>query len=205
MNKYNLTIPQNNIWLVENFYDDKSINILAGTFTIKTGFNLELAKKTVNKFFELNDATRLKFIKDGSTLYQYVENYEPFEVRVEDISNMTDEEAMKLKQDIIAEPLDISKNPFNFIILDRKDGHGELLLKCHHLVSDAWSVSKMGTALQNIYEKFLNNDNNFEKDPSYIDFVLDEQSYIGSPKYAKDEEFWKEYLSNFAEPVRFKV
>ena len=49
--KYNLTIPQNNIWLVENFYDDKSINIVAGTFTIKTGFNIELAKKTVNKFF----------------------------------------------------------------------------------------------------------------------------------------------------------
>ena len=43
--KYNLTIPQNNIWLVENFYDDKSINIIAGTFTIKTGFNIELAKK----------------------------------------------------------------------------------------------------------------------------------------------------------------
>ena len=55
------------------------------------------------------------------------------------------------------------------------------------------------------FAKFLNNDNNFEKDPSYIDFVLDEQSYIGSPKYTKDEEFWKEYLSNFAEPVRFKV
>ena len=61
----------------------------------------------------------------------------------------------------------------------------KILLKCHHLVSDAWSVSKMGTALQNIYEKFLNNDNNFEKEPSYINFVNDEQSYINSSKYAK--------------------
>ena len=111
---------------------------------------------------------------------------------------------MKLKKEIIAEPLDISKNPFNFILLDRKDGHGEFLLKCHHLVSDAWSVSKMGTALQNIYEKFLNNDNNFEKEPSYIDFVIDEQSYIGSSKYTKDEAFWKEYLSNFSEPIGLK-
>ena len=163
--KYNLTIPQNNIWLVENFYDDKSINILAGTFSIKTGFNIELAKKTVNKFFELNDAARLKFIKDGSSLYQYVEEYKPFDVITKDISGLTEEQSMKLKKDIIAEPLDISKNPFNFILLDRKDGYGEFLLKCHHLVSDAWSVSKMGTALQNIYEKFLNNDNNFEKEP----------------------------------------
>ena len=204
MKKYNLTIPQNNIWLVENFYDDKSINILAGTFTVKTGFNAELAKKTINKFFELNAATRLKFVKEGSTLYQYVEEYKPFEVIVKDISKMTEQESMKLKQELIAEPLDISKNPFNFILLDRKDGYGEFLLKCHHLVSDAWSVSKMGTALQNIYEKFLNNDTNFEKAPSYIDFVVDEQSYIGSDKYIKDEAFWKEYLSNFSEPVGLK-
>lgn len=202
--KYNLTIPQNNIWLVENFYDDKSINILAGTFSIKTGFNIELAKKTVNKFFELNDAARLKFIKDGSSLYQYVEEYKPFDVITKDISGLTEKQCMKLKNDIIAEPLDISKNPFNFILLDRKDGYGEILLKCHHLVSDAWSVSKMGTALQNIYEKFLNNDNNFEKEPSYINFVNDEQSYINSSKYAKDEEFWKEYLKDFSEPVGLK-
>ena len=44
-NKYNLTIPQNNIWLVENFYEDKTINIIAGTFTIKSGFNLDMLKK----------------------------------------------------------------------------------------------------------------------------------------------------------------
>ena len=125
--KYNLTIPQNNIWLVENFYDDKTINIIAGTFTVKTGFILELAQKTVNKFFELNDATRLKFVKDGSSLYQYVEEYKPFDVVSIDISNMTDEQSMKLKKDLIKEPLDISKNPFNFILLDRKDGYGEFL------------------------------------------------------------------------------
>ena len=108
--KYNLTIPQNNIWLVENFYDDKSINILAGTFTVKTGFDIELAKKTVNKFFELNDAARLKFVKDGSTLYQYVEEYKPFDVITKDISGLSDEEAMKLKKEIISVEKNLTKD-----------------------------------------------------------------------------------------------
>lgn len=44
-NLYSLTSPQNNIWLVENFYTDKTINIVSGTFTIKTGFILDVAKK----------------------------------------------------------------------------------------------------------------------------------------------------------------
>ena len=42
---YRLTSPQNNIWLVENFYHDKTINIISGTFTIKNGFILDIAKK----------------------------------------------------------------------------------------------------------------------------------------------------------------
>ena len=201
---YDLTIPQNNIWLVENFYDDKSINIIAGTFTIKSGFNLEIAQKTINKFFELHDATRLKFIKKGSNLYQYVKDYMPFEVLVKDVSNLSDIEIENFKKDLIAEPLDLSKNPFNFIILDKKNGSGQLLLKCHHLVSDGWSASLIGTSLANIYESFLHNTNDFEKTPSYIDFVLDEQEYMTSNKYVKDEQFWKIYLENFSEPVYLK-
>lgn len=204
LEKYNLTIPQNNIWLVENFYNDKTINVISGTFTIKTGFILEVAQKTVNKFFELNDATRLKFIVEDNHIFQYVDDYKPFDVRTIDISSMSDDERTELKNELIREPIDLSVNPFNFILLDRKDGYGEFLLKCHHLVSDAWSVSKMGTALAYIYENILNGNMNLEKQPSYIDFLNDETAYLNSDKYLKDKEFWKSYLAGLGEPTYLK-
>ena len=112
---YRLTSPQNNIWLVENFYHDKTINIISGTFTIKSGFILDIAKKTVNKFVELNDAMRLKFITDKNGVFQYIADYEPFDVLSYDISKMTKEECDRLKHDLICDPLDLSVNPFNFI------------------------------------------------------------------------------------------
>lgn len=201
---FNLTIPQNNIWLVENFYSDKTINIISGTFTIKTGFILDIAKKTVNKFVELNDATRLKFVVDKGVVSQYLADYEPFDVRSIDISNMSSDECSKLKRDLINEPIDISINPFNFILLDRKDGYGEFLLKTHHLICDAWSVSKMGTDLETIYENILNNGPELEKRPSYIDFITEENLYLNSDKYFKDKEFWTNYLNNLAEPSYLK-
>lgn len=201
---FNLTIPQNNIWLVENFYSDKTINIISGTFTIKTGFILDIAKKTVNKFVELNDATRLKFVVDKGVVSQYLADYEPFDVRSIDISNMSSDECSKLKRDLINEPIDISINPFNFILLDRKDGYGEFLLKTHHLICDAWSVSKMGTDLETIYENILNNGPELEKRPSYIDFITEENLYLNSDKYFKDKEFWTNYLNNLAEPAYLK-
>ena len=203
-NLYSLTSPQNNIWLVENFYTDKTINIVSGTFTIKTGFILDVAKKTINKFVELNDATRLKFIQTDSGISQYLEDYKPFDVRSIDISGLSNDECYALKQELINEPIDISVNPFNFILLDRKDGYGEFLLKTHHLISDAWSVSKMGTALATIYENILNNNLDMEKEPSYIDFILEEQQYLNSDKYIKDGEFWSNYLQDLTEPCYLK-
>lgn len=80
------------------FYSDKTINIISGTFTIKTGFILDIAKKTVNKFVELNDATRLKFVVDKGVVSQYLADYEPFDVRSIDISNMSSDECSKLKE-----------------------------------------------------------------------------------------------------------
>lgn len=202
--KYELTIPQNNIWLVENFYHDKTINIISGTFTIKTGFVLETAKQTVNKFVELNDATRLKFVIENNRILQYVADYEPFEVRSYDISHMSLEEISILKEQLIHEPLDISVNPFNFILLDRKDGYGEFLLKCHHLICDAWSVSKMGTALATIYECLTKGEIDLEAQPSYVDYIKEEKEYISSDKYEKDKIFWENYLSNLGETTFLK-
>lgn len=201
---YRLTSPQNNIWLVENFYHDKTINIISGTFTIKTGFDLDIAKKTVNKFVELNDAMRLKFVTNENGVFQYVSDYAPFEVQSFDISGMSKEECDNLKHTLICEPIDIGVNPFNFILLDRKDGYGEFLLKCHHLVCDAWSVSKMGTALENIYERILSGETNWEKQPTYVDFINEEISYPDSDKYLKDKAFWENYLANVGEPTFLK-
>lgn len=202
--KYGLTIPQNNIWLVENFYNDKTINLISGTFTIKSGFRLDIAKKTVNKFVELNDSTRLKFITENNQAIQYVADYEPFDLRSYDISGMSAEEVYSLRETLIHEPFDLSVNPFNFILLDRKDGYGEFLLKSHHLIFDAWSASQMCTSLASIYESFLNGETNFEKKPSYVDYIKEEQSYLSSDKYNKDKEFWNNYLSNLGETSYLK-
>ena len=48
MEKYELTFPEKNIWLVENFYDSKLINIISGSLIIKKDFDISKAEETVN-------------------------------------------------------------------------------------------------------------------------------------------------------------
>ena len=78
MEKFELTYPERNIWLVETFYDKQLINIISGSFVIKRDFNLDLAEKMVNKYVELNNAMRLRINLEGGIPKQYVSSYAPF-------------------------------------------------------------------------------------------------------------------------------
>ncbi len=58
MKKYDLTFPQKNIYLVENFFEKTSINNIVGVFEIKRTFDENVCKKVVNKMVEVNDRTK---------------------------------------------------------------------------------------------------------------------------------------------------
>ena len=66
-NKYSLTYPQKNIWMVEEFFGKSPLNTIVGLFYINYGFNFDLCEKVVNKMVELNDALRIRTYKDNST------------------------------------------------------------------------------------------------------------------------------------------
>lgn len=202
--KYNLTIPQKNIWMVENFYKHTNINVVAGTFAIKYDFDINIAKQVVNKFIELNDATRIRIVIEKEKVFQYIDEYKQLDVKCIDISSLTLKDITNLKQHIIKEKIDIKGRLFELILLDRKDGYGEILLKAHHIVLDAWSVSKLGTDLADLYEKISKKDFDFEKKPSYIEFIKTEEEYKNSDRFNNDNLFWKDYLKNCPETTYLK-
>ena len=205
MEKFNLTFPEENIWLVENFYNLQKINIISGSLIIKKDFDFELAEKAVNKYVELNDGMRIKVTVEDSIPMQYVADFKEFKADRVSAIGKTEEEINKIKDEYISTEFDVIDKPlFSYLLIDRGEGKGEIFLKAHHLICDGWSGSKMVMDLAAIYDKILANDNNFEEYPSYIDYIKKENEYKNSEKYIKDEEYWKEYLKGFTETVSIK-
>lgn len=202
-NKYSLTFPQKNIWLVETFYDNKRMNIISGSLKINKDFDPLLAEKVINKFVELNEAMRFTVkVTDGKP-ENILNEYSYFEI--DKVVENDEDKIKKIKEDSIEKSIDIFSNKlYSYLIIDKGNGKGEIFLKVHHIICDAWSVSKMGEELSSIYEKFLNGDGNIEKYPSYIEFMQKEDEYIQGEKKDKDKEFWKEYLKEYTEPVGLK-
>lgn len=205
MERYELTFPQKNIWLVENFYDSKLINIISGSLVIKKDFDISKAEQTVNKFVEINEGMRLRICVENSIPKQYVSSFAPFEADKTNVEGKTEQEIDKIKQEYISTGFNVIEKPlFSYLLIDRGQGVGEIFLKAHHLICDAWSISKMCTELCNIYEAILAGQEVSMQNPSYTDFIKAEQEYLNSERYSKDSEFWREYLKGMKDAVGLK-
>lgn len=204
---YGLTYPQKNIWLVEKFNGDLPINSIVGTVEIHKDFDSVLCVEAINNVIKNNDALRIKFDYTKEEVEQSVSNYKyrPFEVV--DMSMYSQQKIEEYIIDFALHPLFFGKNYlFEFKILDYGNGSGAILMKIHHIISDAWSCSKIGTQLVEYIEKKTNNEEiNDELRPSYIEFVNSEKEYEMSEKYKKDEEFWKDYLNGIKETTNIKI
>ena len=198
---YELTNPQKNIWELEQINGSGTpINHVFSMLKLKGNLDENLLDKTLNKIIEQNDSFRLRFIKNGKNLQQYVEDYKyvPIEVKhfyTEDISSAVEE----------YQNLELSLNDlFRFCIVFTPE-HSYVFYKAHHIITDAWGSTQVADQIKDFYEKLSKNASpeSFEK-PSYINFINREQSYINSNKYDLDKQFWNEYVSKLSTTKLFK-
>ena len=206
MEKFELTFPQKNIWLVENFYESKLINIISGSLIIKKDFEISKAEQTVNKFVEINEGMRLRICVENSIPKQYVSSFAPFEADKINVEGKTEQEIDKIKEEYISTGFDVIEKPlFSYLLIDRGNGVGEIFLKAHHLICDGWSGSKMVMGLAKIYDGILDGKTEFEASPSYLDYIAKENEYNLSEKFSADEDFWNDYLKGIDTPAQIKL
>lgn len=204
-NKYGLTFPQNNIYMIEKFSDNSPINTIAGIFKIESKFNKDICNRAVNMLIEKNDALRIKIHEEAGAAYQTVDDYIYKETEFIDMSGKSDEEIKTYMYSCVEIPLNFIDNKlYEFKVIRQENDKGYIFMKLHHIVSDAWTLGQMINQLVKFFNNELNNTDEEINAPSYLDFITSEKEYISSEKHIKDEQFWKEYLEDIKEPVSLK-
>lgn len=207
MEKYGLTYPQKNIWLTEKFNDNNAVNNIVCSVEINEKFDEKLCNEAINYTILKNDALRFKIIEENADAYQVVEPFEKSTFKVVDFSNKSKSEVTKYKEKFAKEAIDPKEKLCKFEILKYSQNSGAIIMKTHHLISDAWSCSKIGSMLIEYIDKKSKNEeiDDTTPSPSYIEYIKSEEEYTSSEKYKKDEEFWNEYLKDIKEPVALKA
>ena len=178
----NLTKPQKLIYDMEKFAGG-SIAIICGSMLVHGKKNLSQIKKAVNELYKINTALRIRIIENDGEVSQTICDYveQNFNVLCFDKKAELDYYA----EDYAKKPLDFYGSLCEINIVTLPDQYG-LLIKLHHIIGDAWTLSLLGTQ----FNKLMNGEE--VEAYSYADYVERENTYIKSKRYEKDKGFFVE-------------
>ena len=187
---YSLTSSQNAIWYTEQFYKTSSVNIICGTIWVNEKLNIENMKKAIYALAKNNKSFWLKFYTENGEAKQYLDFEEP---KISVINAKSREEIEEKISNIARIPFNVeNKALYEFYIFKLPDGSGNVTLRMHHLIADAWSLGLSSRELVRNYYNICHNLPIEEKTYSYIEHILDEEEYLKSDKFEKDRKYWSE-------------
>lgn len=204
-NLINLTLPQKNILMRERYYSGTAINNLAFTFNMKKDLDEKLCEKTLNKIIEKNEGLRLRITSNESGTFQYVTKYTYETIPI--IKNKTEDEVkQEIEEDANIPFIFEDSKLYKFVIYKLPNKETSIYIKLHHIISDAWATKILFKQFNQYYNAFLENDTNVleNSQPSYIDSITKEETYLNSNKFKSDKNFWEKYLTDLPEAIPFK-
>lgn len=178
----NLTKPQKLIYDMEKFAGS-AISVICGSMLVNSTKDLYEIKKAVNEIYRLNDALRIRISETDDEISQTVCDYTEQEIPVLCFKNKAELDSYAEKYAKI--PLDFYGNLCEISVVTLPEQYG-LLIKLHHIIGDAWTLSLLGTQ----FNKLINGE--VVEAFSYADYVESENAYIQSKRYEKDKAFFTE-------------
>ena len=181
----NLSKPQRLIYDMEKFAGG-TIGVICGSMLINGKKNISEIRQAVNEMYRINDALRIRVNETECNVSQDIKKYEEREINVLHFDNKTELDVYA--GNYAKRPLNFYGNlcEINIVILPEQYG---LLVKLHHIIGDAWTMSLLG----NQFNQLMSGKETGAY--SYVDYVENENVYLQSKRYEKDKSFFLEQFS----------
>ena len=194
--KYNLTYPEQAIYLTEQFYKNTNVNSICGTAIVEAKLDFDILKKAINYVVLKNDSFRIHLVQNKQGIEQYISDYKEFDIEIIDIHGK--EDVATIENNIMQNNFHLFENDlFEFKIFRFENGNGGFLLNIHHIIADAWTLGLTCRKIMNVYANLKDFESIHDISSSYIDYIDDEQKYINSEKFSKDKAYWDKLLNDF--------
>jgi hypothetical protein len=137
---------------------------------------------------------------DGEPM-QVIAPPQPLSLHVIDLSDLPPQErqteAQRLADDETQKPFDLSRGPLFRVKLVRiAEEEHLLLITMHHIVSDGWSIIRMGHELATLYQAYRSGESSPlpELPIQYADFAVWQREWMRGELLEKQLAYWREAL-----------
>lgn len=205
MEYFPLSLSQQNILNLERIFPGTSVNNISTTVRIKGNLDFRLLQESIHLVLEKDASINTRLTEQDGKLVQYHVPYVREDFPVYDFSNTSREGIENWEIAVTREPIPLDGPLYRFILFQDGEGSGGILVKLHHIIADGWSQIMLCNKLANTYLELLGGKEiTLAEAPDYKLHVEEEQQYLASKAYTKDEAYWKDIISKSGEPSVLK-
>ncbi|WP_425754993.1 amino acid adenylation domain-containing protein [Ihubacter sp. rT4E-8] len=202
-----LSLSQKNIWNLETSLAGTPANNISATIRIEGRIDPVLLQSSIQQVLRADSSlrTRIVITEDGNP-QQYHADYQDEEFPLYDLSYTSSENFDSWEQAMVREMIPVTDGPlYRFFCFRLGENSGGVLVKTHHIISDGYSQILLCNRITRNYLNLL-----AEKMPEqelmtdYRLHVEEEQEYLTSKAYLRDQQYWKTMLEQSGEPSVLK-
>ena len=201
-----LSLSQLNIWNLERAFPGTSINNISTTVRIRGHLDMPLLQESIQRILACDASLRTRLsVVDGQVM-QYHVPYEREEFPVYDFCNTSTAGFENWENSVTRERMPLEEMPlYRFVLFRDGERSGGVLVKLHHIISDGWSqISICNKIAQTYLDLIGNKEPALEPTPDYQLHVAEEQAYLQSRAYSKDEQYWRDQITESDAPSELK-
>jgi hypothetical protein len=195
-----------NILNLERTLTGTPVNNISTTIRIHGRVDFSLLQQSINLVLESDASLRTQLVQIDGQLMQYHAPFLREEFPVYDFSNTSAEGLESWEKAITRELIPLNGGPlYRFILFRDSENSGGILVKLHHIISDGWSQIMLCNKIDKTYLELLSGKvPSLEASPDYQLHVQEEQDYLNSRAFRRDEAYWKDIVEKIDEPSSFK-
>lgn len=203
---YPFSLNQKNIWDVECACPDTSINYICTTLHIKGRVNFPALQRSVNLVLAADSSLRTRIVLQGKEPVQYQAPFQTEQIPIYDFSQTGQDGIQRWEEAFTRKRMPLLDAPlYRFALLHTGENAGCLVVKMHHLISDGWTQVLVCNRIGQCYLDLLaGREPQLGEIPSYEMHIAEEERYLSSAAYAKDEAYWTRVLERSGEPSVLK-
>jgi acyl carrier protein len=197
VNYYSLTFSQRMIYYTDRTYPETGCQNIAFTVKYPGILDRDLLREAINLSLAKNEGLRLRIVEIESDGFieplQYIADYKKYFPGYVDFTGSESEK--KLQRWIrlhTEEPFQlVDSDLFYFAYIKFNKKESGYYMKVHHIISDGWTIHLLVAEINRHYENLQAGQPTGDgPNPSYTEYIYDEQEYLMSPRAKEDREFW---------------
>ena len=202
-----LSLSQLNILNLERSLAGTSVNNISTTIRINGRLDFTALQQSINRVIESDSSLRTRLVTKNGEMMQYHAPFVKEEFPVYDFSNTSSEGIENWENSVTRELINLEGGAlYRFVLFRDSENSGGVLVKLHHIIADGWSQIMLCNKIGETYLELLSGKEPLlDAAPEYSLHIQEEQDYLSSKAFARDEKYWKQVLSGMGEPCSLKA